>query len=133
MATAARTDVAFQQCISPACGATYSVDEVHTSCPACGNLLDVAYDWNRLRPPTSFEVFEQKWMRRSDPLAFSGVWRFHELLPYAPRESVVTIGEGQTMCPVSDAVRATRIVSGSRISPIMMTSGLSRTTYFIAS
>lgn len=28
------------------------------------------------------------------------------LLPYAPRESVVTIGEGQTMCPVSDSVGA---------------------------
>ncbi|MFM8802827.1 MAG: pyridoxal-phosphate dependent enzyme, partial [Planctomycetia bacterium] len=35
-----------------------------------------------------------------------GVWRFHELLPFAPRESVVTIGEGQTMCPPSDGVAA---------------------------
>jgi threonine synthase len=65
VAVAARTDLAFQQCISPACGATFSVDEVLTSCPSCGNLLDVAYDWDRLRPPTSFEVFERKWMRRS--------------------------------------------------------------------
>ncbi len=104
MAVAAHTDLAFQQCIDPACRATFSVDEVLTACPACGNLLDVEYDWDRLRPPTSFEVFERKWMRRSDPLAFSGVWRFHELLPYAPREAVVTIGEGQTMCPPSDGV-----------------------------
>ena len=57
MAVVARTDLAFQQCISPACAATYSVDEVLTSCPACGSLLDVEYDWDRLRPPTSFEVF----------------------------------------------------------------------------
>ncbi len=28
---------------------------------------------------------------------FSGVWRFHELLPYAPAEKVVTVGEGQTL------------------------------------
>ena len=28
-------DLAFQQCISPACGATFSVDEVLTSCPSC--------------------------------------------------------------------------------------------------
>ena len=77
MAVAARTDLAFQQCIAPACAATYSVDEVLTSCPACGSLLDVAYDWDRLRPPASFEVFERKWMRRSDPLAYSGVCRFH--------------------------------------------------------
>jgi threonine synthase len=106
VAVAARTDLAFQQCISPACGATFSVDEVLTSCPSCGNLLDVAYDWDRLRPPTSFEVFERKWMRRSDPLAYSGVWRFHELFPFAPRESVVTIGEGQTLLSVSDGVGA---------------------------
>ncbi|NBU40686.1 MAG: pyridoxal-phosphate dependent enzyme, partial [Planctomycetia bacterium] len=106
MAVAARTDLAFQQCIAPACRATFSVDEVLTSCPSCGSLLDVEYDWDRLRPPNSFEFFERKWMRRSDPLAFSGVWRFHELLPFAPRESVVTIGEGQTMCPPSDGVAA---------------------------
>ena len=106
LAVVTRTDLAFQQCISPACAATFSVDEVLTSCPSCGNLLDVAYDWNRLRPPTSFEVFERKWMRRSDPLAVSGVWRFHELLPFAPREAVVTIGEGQTLLSVSDGVGA---------------------------
>jgi threonine synthase len=104
LAVAARTDLAFQQCIAPACGATFSIDEVLTSCPLCGNLLDVTYDWDRLPAPSSFEVFERKWMRRSDPLALSGVWRFHELLPFAPRESVVTIGEGQTLLSVSDGV-----------------------------
>ena len=51
MAVAARTDLAFQQCIDPACAATFSVDEVLTACPSCGNLLDVEYDWERLRPP----------------------------------------------------------------------------------
>jgi len=106
VAVVARTDLAFQRCIAPACAATFSVDETLTSCPVCGNLLDVAYDWERLRPPTSFEVFERKWLRRSDPLAVSGVWRFHELLPFAPREAVVTIGEGQTLLSVSDSVGA---------------------------
>ena len=57
MAVAARTDLAFQQCIVPACAATFSVDEVLTACPACRNLLDVEYDWDRLRPPNSFEFF----------------------------------------------------------------------------
>ncbi|MFM8891551.1 MAG: threonine synthase, partial [Planctomycetia bacterium] len=104
MTVAARADVAFQQCIAPACHATFSVDEVLTACPSCGSLLDVEYDWDRIRPPTSFEVFERKWMRRSDPLAVSGVWRFHELVPYAPRESVVTIGEGQTLLSASNGV-----------------------------
>jgi threonine synthase len=48
VAVAARTDLAFQQCIDPACRATFSVDEVLTACPSCGNLLDVEYDWDRL-------------------------------------------------------------------------------------
>jgi threonine synthase len=55
------------------------------------------YDWDRLRPPNTWRFFEEKWGRRHDPLCFSGVWRFHELLPFAPPEKVVTIGEGQTL------------------------------------
>ena len=31
--------------------ATYGVDEVRVACQ-CGNLLDVVYDWDRLRPPS---------------------------------------------------------------------------------
>ncbi len=115
MATVSRTDLVFQKCIALACGATYGVEEVLTACPACGNLLDVEYDWDRLRPPRSFEFFERKWMRRSDPAAFSGVWRFHELLPYAPRESIVTIGEGQTMCAPSDGVAGFVGVNAGRL------------------
>jgi len=98
------TDVAFQKCILPSCGATYGIDEVRVSCQACGQLLDVAYDWDRLKPPKSLRFFEEKWSRRSDPLAFSGVWRFHDLLPFAPPSQVVTIGEGQTLLQPSDHV-----------------------------
>ena len=47
---------------------------------------------------------EPKWSQRHDPLNFSGVWRFHELLPFAAREKVVTIGEGQTLLIPSDGV-----------------------------
>lgn len=74
------------------------------ACAACGGLLDVVYDWDRARPPTSMSFFEQKWTRRRDPLCFSGVWRFHELLPFAPAEAVVTIGEGQTLLHPSQGV-----------------------------
>jgi threonine synthase len=89
--------LAFQQCISPDCRATYGVDEVRTACGKCGNLLDVTYDWDRLQPPKSWKFFEEKWSRRFDPLCFSGVWRFRELLPFATSERIVTIGEGQTL------------------------------------
>lgn len=91
------TDVAFQRCINPTCAAQFGVSEVHVKCSHCGSLLDVIYDWDRLPVPSSLSEFERKWTRRLDPLAFSGVWRFHELLPFAPPSHVVTIGEGQTL------------------------------------
>lgn len=78
---------AFQQCINPACAASFGVNEAHFACPACGDLLDVVYDWDRLPVPRQLSDFEAKWALRSDPLAFSGVWRFRELLPFAAIKS----------------------------------------------
>ncbi len=98
------SEVAFQQCISPDCGAKYGVEEVHVACPKCGDLLDVDYDWERAGIPNSLAAFERMWSQRHDPLRFSGVWRFHELLPFARPEEVVTIGEGQTLLQRADAV-----------------------------
>jgi threonine synthase len=66
--------------------------------------MDVAYDWDRLAPPRSLRDFEAKWARRTDPLCFSGVWRFRELLPFAPPEQILTIGEGQTILQRADGV-----------------------------
>jgi len=98
------TGQAYQQCLSPACGATFDVGEVHTACPKCGWLLDVAYNWDRLGPPDSLAWFQQKWARRNEPLCRSGVWRFYELLPFAPPDRIVTIGEGQTPLVRTDGV-----------------------------
>ncbi|MCA9122678.1 MAG: threonine synthase [Planctomycetales bacterium] len=67
-------------------------------------MLDVVYDWNRVKPPTKLSDFEQMWMRRHEPLRFSGVWRFHELLPFADAQDVVTVGEGQTLLQQADSV-----------------------------
>ena len=91
------SETAFQRCLNPNCGAQYSVSEVLTRCSACGDLLDVAYDWDRVPVPRSLREFESRWSHRLDPLALSGVWRFRELLPFAPDEQIVTIGEGQTL------------------------------------
>ena len=76
------------------------------ACSRCGNLLDVAYDWDRLEIPSSLRHFETKWAHRGDPLCFSGVWRFRELLPFAPPDKIVTVGEGQTILQRADAVAA---------------------------
>jgi threonine synthase len=98
------SNAVYQRCIHPGCAATLPLDATAFRCPRCGSLLDVAYDWDRLRPPRSLREFEAKWARRTDPLAFSGVWRFRELLPFARPEQAVTVGEGQTVLQRADAV-----------------------------
>ena len=95
---------AFQKCLNIDCNATFGIDEVRTSCGKCGELLDIAYDWDKLPVPTKLSDFEAMWTRRYEPLRFSGVWRFHELLPFAPPEKVITVGEGQTLLQQANSV-----------------------------
>ena len=98
------TDLAYQRCLNPACGATLSVEQVAFACPECGDLIDVVYDWDRVPVPRRLSDFQAKWSDRLDPLNFSGVWRFRELLPFSPPDQIVTIGEGQTLLQVADKV-----------------------------
>jgi len=77
---------------------------VRVACRDCGGLLDVDYAWDQLPLPKSLDFFETKWARRDDPHCLSGVWRFHDLLPFAGKESIVTLGEGQTLLIPSDGV-----------------------------
>jgi threonine synthase len=98
------SEVAFQKCIRPDCGATFGIEETLTSCAKCGDLLDVAYDWSRAVVPRSLREIEARWSRRNEPLEFSGVWRFRQLLPFAPENKIVTIGEGQTILQNASAV-----------------------------
>jgi len=90
----------------PACGAVYGVDQTLVACPKCGNLLDVKYEWDKLPVPARLADFERFWSQRHEPRRFSGVWRFHELLPFASPEEIVTIGEGQTLLQQADSVAA---------------------------
>lgn len=101
------TEAAFQQCISPACQATYGVREIKVACDRCGSLLDIRYDWSRLPVPRSLSFFEHRWntkgTRNQGRLDFSGVWRFRELLPfYGSEDDIVTIGEGRTVLQQAD-------------------------------
>ena len=99
-------EIAFQKCIDPDCGATYSIDEVHVSCPECEkkgreSLLDIQYEWSRMAVPRSFSFFEHRWMTKGESgegaLDFSGVWRFREFMHFFRKESdIVTVGEGRT-------------------------------------
>src|SRR4051812_6486645 len=101
------TDRAFQQCINPACAATYGIEEVHVACAKCGSLLDIRYDWSKLPVPRSLSFFEHRWATKGTgtqgTLDFSGVWRFRELMPfYRTEDDVVSIGEGRTVLQQAD-------------------------------
>lgn len=95
---------ALQRCIAPLCRSTFDVSDVLTSCPDCGSLLDIEYEWDKLPVPQHLREFESRWSNRRNPLDFSGVWRFRDLLPFARDEDIVTIGEGQTILQSSAAV-----------------------------
>jgi threonine synthase len=97
-------DIAFQSCISPSCGKKYALDEIHLECEDCGQLLDIAYDWDQLEVPSTLHAFDGLTGSPQDPRIRSGVWRFHSLLPFAPLDRVVTIGEGQTLLQQAQSV-----------------------------
>lgn len=90
-------ETAFQRCINHNCSHTFGISETHHACPDCGELLDVDYDWNSLPIPKNLRHFEKYWLERPNPHRYSGVWRFHDLLPFTAIENCVTIGEGQTL------------------------------------
>ncbi len=100
------TEARWQQCIRPACGAKYELKSVHQRCAKCGALLDVAYDWERLAVPARLALFDERRASARDPLDYSGVWRFRELLPFAEHDKVLTIGEGQTQLRRTDPIAA---------------------------
>lgn len=102
----AMSELAFQCCMNPDCGATFGIDEVLYACHQCGALLDVRYDWSRLRVPPSMAYFASRWApagRSQEARAdFSGVWRFRELLPFARVDELVSLGEGRTLLQQAD-------------------------------
>jgi threonine synthase len=70
-----------------ACGGTYSADELHTVCPACGKVLYPRYDLDRARTEFSRDVLAHR------P---ASMWRYRELMPVRDEANIVTLGEGMT-------------------------------------
>lgn len=100
-----RKSNAFLQCIEARCRQRYPVEQRIYACPACGGLLDVAYDFNL---PCSVKemiaLFRKRKTIEAD-LERSGVWRFRELLPFVDDSSqVITLAEGNT--PIYRAPRS---------------------------
>lgn len=100
------TDVAFQRCINPDCAAQFDCGSAigGFKCPKCGQLLDTQYNWDKIKVPKKLSEFGKRWANRNNPLDFSGVWRFRELLNFCDDKYKVTIGEGQTILQQNDAV-----------------------------
>ncbi|MFN8534262.1 MAG: threonine synthase [Dehalococcoidia bacterium] len=92
------------RCIN--CQARFKTDQPRYRCTACGDLLDVVYDWKGIDP----ERLKRLWTKRlmsSRPIDRSGVWRYRELIPFFDDESqIVTYPEGNT--PLLDAPRSAR-------------------------
>jgi threonine synthase len=106
---------AFQNCIHPSCRATYDIGQVLTECRDCGSALDVRYNWDQVSVPKKLSDFQSRWSTRLNPLDFSGVWRFRELLSFTTDEQIVTIGEGQTILQRNDAVARTCNMQAGRL------------------
>ena len=83
------------QCIDPACGKKYKIDDIRYACD-CENLLDVNYNFENINSEELKSLFESRKTSRN-PIDISGVWRFRELLPFINNESnIVTMPEGNT-------------------------------------
>ncbi len=95
-------ETAWQECINPDCRAQFDCARTLFKCPQCGDLLDIRYDWDRIARPSRLGAFADRWARRDQPLDFSGVWRFRELLDFCPDACKVTLGEGQTLLERND-------------------------------
>jgi threonine synthase len=69
------------------CGREYGLDEAIATCPNCDGLLDVTYDYARIR-----EVVDRHAIRTR---RVNSIWRYAELLPI-PSGGAITLGEGFT-------------------------------------
>ena len=99
------------ECMS--CGTRLGIAEIAYTCRECGGLLDVVYDDAPGDPEELKARFRAR--RLSDETADrSGVWRFRELLPFADKRHIVTLGEGNT--PHWDAPRAAAYAGVDRLA-----------------
>jgi len=104
--TKAAAERAAQRCIEPSCGASFPIQQRLYTCPRCSGLLEIA---SALPERVETAKLRALWEARRgsrEPRDLSGVWRFHELLPFAEDAPIVTLGEGNT--PLYDAAHSAR-------------------------
>lgn len=82
------------QCMD--CGKQYPVDGILYTCDACGGLLDVQHDMDKLKRTISRETFDNRLGTLEAPYN-SGVWRYKELVnPDVDTACIVSRPEGNT-------------------------------------
>jgi len=90
---------AWFQCIKESCGQTYELNEIVYRCEACGSLLEVCHDMERLsqRDAASWKkLFDDRYKTSEWPYG-SGIWGKKEwVLPSIDNENVVSMYEGGT-------------------------------------
>ena len=95
----------YLQCIEANCAERYSINERLYTCPACGGLLDVQYQFDQSNNAEQLKAMFKERRLADTGLDRSGVWRFRELLPFVEDLSrVITLAEGNT--PIYDAPRS---------------------------
>ena len=104
----------FFRCINQSCQRDFDINEKLYQCPACSDLLDIAYDFE----PVDVDQLKAAFSRRrtsSDPLDVSGVWRYLEFLPFRGEDlrHVVTLGEGNS--PILEVPRCAEYVGLERL------------------
>jgi len=86
-------------CINPECGADYDISQVVYRCEKCGNLLEVAHDFELLRTKNADywkRLFENRYKTADWPYG-SAVWGKKEwVCPAVENDNVVSMYEGGT-------------------------------------
>jgi threonine synthase len=105
---------AYLCCIESSCLARFPAEEPLYSCPKCGGLLDVNYQFNRFEDIAGMKAtFIARKASRSEADR-SGVWRFRELLPFlSDLSKIITLAEGNT--PIYDAPRSAEYAGLERV------------------
>ncbi len=102
-------------CFEPDCRTKYALSEVIYTCPRCGGLLEVDYDWDSVNSSSWKKLWRERRLDNA-PLNQSGVWRYREMLPFGDEDlpQIVTLREGNT--PVLEAPFAASYAGLDRIS-----------------
>lgn len=85
------------------CGKEYTDDNVPPN-DGCGGRIDVIHNLERIREVLTKEVIESR---------KGGLWKYVELMPLRKRESIITVGEGNT-----PLIKSTRLASALGLSDL---------------